>query len=227
MIYYPFGSSKLKVQSLNNYPRSHTVAMKFTKGLFTVSLSICLLLVPILGAVSRDEVLVHQKPIASMDSTENVIEQEANVHRKRLLRLHLGLFGAVVDGEAGYGGIGGGSEFGVSYTKPTYAVGVEARRTVATFLLLTNIDMLSVSIGGRACLNTNVSPYIGGGLSINYAKGVVIFEEVENLVVPGVYGVVGIEVQHFSKHRLKLELRVDRMLEVRSITFGASYSITI
>ena len=75
MIYYPFGSSKLKAQWLNNYPRSHTVAMKFTKGLFTVSLSICLLLVPILGAVSRDEVPGQSSSTSTDQSTVNPINR--------------------------------------------------------------------------------------------------------------------------------------------------------
>ena len=47
MISYPFGSNKLKAQWLNNYPRNRTIATKFAKALFTVSLSICLLVVPI------------------------------------------------------------------------------------------------------------------------------------------------------------------------------------
>ena len=75
MISYPFGSSKLKAQWLNDSHRSHTVAMKFTKALFTVSLSICLLVVPILRAMSRAEVQGQSSSTSEDQSTVNPINR--------------------------------------------------------------------------------------------------------------------------------------------------------
>ena len=75
MISYPFGSSKLKDQSLNNYHRSRTIATKFAKALFTVSLSICLLVVPILGAMSRAEVQGQSSGTSTDQSTVNPISR--------------------------------------------------------------------------------------------------------------------------------------------------------
>ena len=75
MISYPFGSNKLKAQWLNNSHRSRTVATKFAKILFTVSLSICLLLVPILRAMSRDEVPGQWSSTSTDQSTVNPINR--------------------------------------------------------------------------------------------------------------------------------------------------------
>ena len=75
MIYYPFGSNKLKAQSLNNSHRSRTIATKFAKILFTVSLSICLLLGPISRAMSRDEVPGQSSSTSTDQSTVNPINR--------------------------------------------------------------------------------------------------------------------------------------------------------
>ena len=75
MISYPFGSNKLKAQWLNNYPRNRTIATKFAKALFTVSLSICLLVVPILGAMSRAEVQGQSSSTSEDQSTVNPINR--------------------------------------------------------------------------------------------------------------------------------------------------------
>ena len=56
MISYPFGSNKLKNQSLKDNHRSRTVAVKFAKAVFTVCFSICLLLGLMRDAMSRAEV---------------------------------------------------------------------------------------------------------------------------------------------------------------------------
>ena len=75
MISYPFGSNKLKAQWLNNYHRSRTIAMKFAKILFTVSILIFFFLVPILGAMSRAEVQGQSSGTSTDQSTVNPINR--------------------------------------------------------------------------------------------------------------------------------------------------------
>ena len=75
MISYLFGKHKLKDQSMNFYSLSDEVIMKFAKILFTVSLSICLLLVPILSAMSRAEVQGQSSGTSTDQSTVNPINR--------------------------------------------------------------------------------------------------------------------------------------------------------
>ncbi len=75
MIYYPFGSNKLKDQSLNNYHRSRTVAMKFAKGLFTVSILIFFFLGLMPRAMSRAEVPGQSSGTSTDQSTVNPINR--------------------------------------------------------------------------------------------------------------------------------------------------------
>ena len=159
---------------------------------------------------------------------ENVTEQNTAVPRNMVFLLHSGIHIAAAESEVGVGGIGAGVEVGGSYETPTYAVGFGVRRTIVSAFFLTAVEVLSTSIGGRVSLNTDISPYIGGGLSMNYIQGATVFDEgVESLTQPGVYGVVGIEVPHFSKYRFKLEVRVDKTPDLISRTFGAFFSTTI
>ena len=75
MISYLFGKHKLKDQSMNFYSLSDEVIMKFAKILFTVSVSICLLLGPISRAMSRDEVPGQWSSTSTDQSTVNPINR--------------------------------------------------------------------------------------------------------------------------------------------------------
>ena len=75
MIYYPFGSNKLKAQWLNNYHRSRTVAIKFAKGLFTVSILIFFFLGLMPRAMSRAEVPGQSSGTSTDQSTVNPINR--------------------------------------------------------------------------------------------------------------------------------------------------------
>ncbi len=155
----------------------------------------------------------------------NATEKNADVSQKLSLRAHIGFYGAVYESDIATGGVGIGSDAGASYETPNYSVGVDIRRTVVT-LILTAIEINSVTIGGRVFPNTFISPYIGGGLSINYIQGATIFEEgIESATRPGIYGVLGVEMPHNTKFRTRIEFRQDWMVGLEGGTFGFSISI--
>ena len=196
------------------------------------------------------DALVNRKPIDSTIDMETVTEQEARVIRKIAGESlwHMGILGTFIPGtdiaaEPGY-------EFGWSYETPAYAVGTEFRgRGHDEYGDDGNrFSFHSWSIGGRYFFNKqNMSPYVGGGISIVGAsyetKGTQrkkdgISDEweghddydLEDKSGLGAYGVVGIEILRLARSRLKLELRVDRPFfklpsrDMMPITVGISFS---
>ena len=197
------------------------------------------------------DALVGRKSIASTVGMENVTEQEARVIRKIAGESlwHMGILGAFIPGtdiaaEPGY-------EFGWSYETPAYAVGTEFRgRGHDEYGDDGNrFSFHSWSIGGRYFFNKqNMSPYVGGGISIVGAsyetKGTQrkkdkisdeweLYDDhdPEEKSGLGAYGVVGIEILRLAQSRLKLELRVDRPFfklpsrDIMPITVGISLYI--
>ena len=173
--------------------------------------------------------LIQQELTPSMVNMKNATNRNAAGPRRTFPHWHLGFYAGGVGGE--FTGLGLGSEVGVSYVTPTYAVGFQVRGTQGITLYY-GASILTASIGGRVSLNTYISPYIGGGALMNYVS---IFDwhrgsntRIGTSLGPGVYGVVGIEVPHFSKHRFKLEIRADRVIpELTSVTLGVFFSTTI
>ena len=168
--------------------------------------------------------LIYQAQTAPVINMNKAAETNAVASQKMPLRYHFGLYGAAYGSEIAAGGLGIGIETGGSYETPIYSVGFDVRRTGVT-LLITAVEIVSTSIGGRIYPNTFISPYIGGGFSINYIQGATIFEEgIESAIRPGVYGVLGIEVPHFTKYRFRFETRLDRIVGVSGGTIGVSFS---
>lgn len=180
------------------------------------------------------DALVHNKTISSTADVETVTEQEARELRKidGESLWNMGIFGAFIPGtdaaaEPGY-------EFGWSYETPKYAIGTEFRGSFGD-----EYSFSSWSIGGRYFFNKqNISPYIGGGLSIfggsyewyyyhDYYHNYYDSEDDNGL---GAYFVGGISMLRLTKSRLKLELRVDRPFfslpdqDMMPITIGLFFS---
>lgn len=179
------------------------------------------------------DALVHNKPIASTADVETVTEQEARELRKMdgESLWNMGIFGAFIPGtdaaaEPGY-------EFGWSYEMPKYAVGTEFRGSFGD-----DFSFGSWSIGGRYFFNKqNISPYIGGGLSIfggsyndwYYHDDYYDYDSGDDNGL-GAYFVSGISMLRLTKSRLKVELRVDRPFfslpeqDMMPITIGVFFS---
>ena len=115
------------------------------------------------------DALVHDKPIDDTVDMETVTEQEARELRKISGESlwNVGIFGTFIPGtdiaaEPGF-------ESGWSYETPSYAVGTEYRFSAGdgTEEGSDNFSFFAFSIGGRYFFNKrNISPYVGGGLSI-------------------------------------------------------------
>lgn len=170
------------------------------------------------------DAIVHNKPIDSTVDMETVTGQEAAEVKKITGESlwNIGIFGAAIPGADVFGEPGW--EFGWSYETPKYAVGTEFRGSG-------NDDFMfaSWSIGGRYFFNNkNISPYVGGGVSIFGGSSTTITErrekdywsddeyyyyddyDTEGDSGLGAYVVGGISMLRLTKSRLKLELRVDR-----------------
>jgi hypothetical protein len=194
------------------------------------------------------DALIHKKPIASTVDVENVIEEDTPVSRKITGESlwTMGLFGTSIPGtnlnaELGF-------EVGLSYERPTYAVETEFRFTGGEEPGGDRFIFSSWSIGGRYFFNKqNISPYVGGGLSLVSANYDTVIaqhgrewfsgesesyddynsEEDSGL---GAYVIGGVEILRLSTNRLKLELRVDRPLfslpnqDVMPVSIGLFYS---
>ena len=180
------------------------------------------------------DALVHNKPIASTADLETVTEQEARELRKMdgESLWNMGIFGAFIPGtdaaaEPGY-------EFGWSYETPKYAVGTEFRGSFGD-----EYSFGSWSIGARYFFNKqNISPYIGGGLSIfggsyddwYYEDDYYYDYDSGDDNGLGAYFVGGISMHRLTKSRLKLELRIDRPFfslpekDMMPITIGIFFS---
>ncbi len=180
------------------------------------------------------DALVHNKPIASTADLETVTEQEARELRKMdgESLWNMGIFGAFIPGtdaaaEPGY-------EFGWSYETPKYAVGTEFRGSFGD-----EYSFGSWSIGARYFFNKqNISPYIGGGLSIfggsyddwYYEDDYYYDYDSGDDNGLGAYFVGGISMLRLTKSRLKLELRIDRPFfslpekDMMPITIGIFFS---
>ena len=179
--------------------------------------------------------LIQQEPTTSMINMKNATNRNAARPRRTFPHWHLGFYAAEVGGVSVLGA-GLGSEVGVSYVTPTYAVGFQVRGARGLVLddelfpLPLPALIGTASIGGSISSNTYISPYlgIGGGLSIIAPSPIG--------PTPSAYGVVGIAMPHFSKHRFKLEMRVDRIIpewtsvtlpEWTSVSLGVFFSTTI
>ncbi len=180
------------------------------------------------------DALVNNKPIASTVDMESVTGHEASEVKKMMGESlwNMGIFGAFIPGtdaaaEPGY-------EFGWSYQTPRYAVGTEFRGSFGD-----DYSFGSWSIGGRYFFNNkNISPYVGGGLSVfggsyndwYYEDDYYYDYDSGDDNGLGAYFVSGIEMLRLTKSRLKLELRVDRPFfslpeqDMMPITIGLFFS---
>lgn len=185
------------------------------------------------------DALVNNKTIASTVDMETVTGHEAADVKKISGESlwNMGIFGAFIPGtdaaaEPGY-------EFGWSYQMPRYAVGTEFRGSFGD-----DYSFGSWSVGGRYFFNQqNISPYIGGGLSIFGGSYNDWYYEDDYYYYDydydydsgddnglGAYFVGGIELLRLTKSRLKLELRVDRPFfslpeqDMMPITIGLFFS---
>ena len=186
------------------------------------------------------DALVHNKPIDSTVDMESVTEHEAAELNKITGESlwNIGIFGTFIPGtdiaaEPGY-------EFGWSYETPAYSVGTEFRGSGNE-----DFTFVSWSIGGRYFFNKkNISPYVGGGLSIfggsysdewyyddySYDDDYYYDSNGDSDSSLGVYVVGGIEMLRLTKSRLKFEVRVDRPFfsfsdrDMMPITFGIFFS---
>lgn len=169
------------------------------------------------------DAIVHNKPIDSTVDMETVTGQEAAEVKKITGESlwNVGIFGVTLPGADVFGEPGW--EFGWSYETPKYAVGTEVRGSGND-----NFMFASWSIGGRYFFNNkNISPYVGGGVSIFGGSYTTITERrdkdwyddeyyyyddynTEGDSGLGAYVVGGISMLRLTKSRLKLELRVDR-----------------
>ncbi len=192
------------------------------------------------------DALIHDKPIDSTVEIEDHTEQETRMHR-RMSSEHFwstGIFGTFIPGTDITGAPG--FEAGWYSDTPAYAVGSEYRVSWRSTNNKDDRDSFffhTVSIGGHLLSKKrNISPYVGGGLSITGA----IYRKKVKTKKPtlyydhrydseyesgfGFYGVVGIEALRFNKGRLKFQIRVDRPFfklpnqDLMPITFGVSLS---
>ena len=111
--------------------------------------------------------------------------------------------------EAG-GGIAG--EIDVSYNFNKYAIQGDYRIAIGRSEGFW--DFNAGSLGGRYfLLEGNISPYFGAGLSVMGLEQVVLSETRKKIGV-GIFGSIGIETARKSKHRYKLQIRLDSPLFV-------------
>ena len=187
------------------------------------------------------DALVNNKQIADAIDMETVTSHEASQLNKKPGESlwNMGIFGAFIPGtdvtaNPGY-------EFGWSYETPKYGVGTEFRLSVSEDEYM----FASWSIGGRYFFNAkNISPYVGGGLSIfggsyedpyyyddyDYFDDYYGYDESGQNSGLGAYFVGGISMLRLTKSRLKLEIRIDRPFfslpedDMMPITFGIFFS---
>ena len=147
------------------------------------------------------DALVNDKPIASTTDIETVTEQEGRELRKVPGESHwnIGFFGAFVPGTDVSGTPG--YRAGWSYELPTYAVESEGR-----FFVGDDTHYAAFSVGGMYFFSKqNISPYIGGGLTVSNASHDWDFER-----GMGVYASGGVQMLRITQSRLKFEIRLDR-----------------
>lgn len=192
------------------------------------------------------DALVNDKEIEQAIDMETVTTHEAaELNKKPGESLwNMGIFGAFVPGTDATANPG--YEFGWSYETPKYGVGTEFRLSASEYEYM----FASWSIGGRYFFNAkNISPYVGGGLSIfggsyeesyedsyyyddyDYFNGYYYDDDEsgENSGL-GAYFVGGISMLRLTKSRLKFEIRIDRPFfslpgdDMMPITFGIFFS---
>lgn len=176
------------------------------------------------------DALVYDKEIDQVIDMETVTSHEAaELNKKPGESLwNVGIFGAFIPGTEAVANPG--YEFGWSYETPQYGVGTEFRLSASENEYL----FTSWSIGGRYFFNAkNISPYVGGGLSIfggSYEDSYDYDDESGQDSGLGAYFVGGISMLRLTKSRLKLEVRVDRPFfslpgdDMMPITFGIFFS---
>ena len=188
------------------------------------------------------DALVNDKEIDQAIDMETVTSHEAaELNKKPGESLwNMGIFGAFVPDTKAT--VNPGFEFGWSYETPKYGVGTDFRWSGNEDEYL----FASWSIGGCYFFNSkNISPYVGGGLSLFGGS----YEDSEDYVIYdtyfddyyyddesgqdsglGAYFVGGISMLRLTKSRLKLEVRVDRPFfslpggDMMPITFGIFFS---
>lgn len=187
------------------------------------------------------DALVNDKEIDQAIDMETVTSHEAaELNKKPGESLwNVGIFGAFIPGTEAVANPG--YEFGWSYETPKYGVGTEFRLSASEYEYM----FASWSIGGRYFFNAkNISPYVGGGLSIFGGS----YEDTDHYDYDpffddyyyddesgqdsglGAYFVGGISMLRLTKSRLKLEVRVDRPFfslpgdDMMPITFGIFFS---
>lgn len=202
--------------------------------------------------ITREIQLTDIKMIASM--APRLVY--ALVHRKSLISpsvsIDIGTLGTLIPVKKvnAYG-----AGFGLSADRLSYAVDLGGRFAVGWTDYIANtrhdFNFQSISIGGRYYFfsRKSVSPYIGGGFAAMFAEyqrtvrtpdtgfwaklfsdgwDYKRYTEVGDGL--GAYGVFGIELERFSRGRLKLELRIDRPFfhlpsqDVMPITMGIAGS---
>lgn len=192
------------------------------------------------------DALINKKPISSTADVESVVQGDSPVTRKISGEYFwsTGLFGTFIPGTNPIGGLG--TEVGFSYERPRYGIETEVRSTRGEESGGDAFFFASWSIGGRYFFNKqNISPYVGGGLALVFTvyrtqitrQGSNWFSDYyyydytsESEIGMGVYVIGGIEMLRLYRHRLNLEVRIDRTFfqlptqDVMPITLGIYYS---
>ena len=188
------------------------------------------------------DALVNDKEIEQAVDMETVTSHEAaELNKKPGESLwNMGIFGAFIPGTEATANPG--YEFGWSYETPKYGVGTEFRFSANE----SDYAFGSWSIGGRYFFNAkNISPYVGGGLSIfggsyeedpyyyddyDYFDDYYEYDDSGQNSGLGAYFVGGISMLRLTKSRLKFEIRIDRPFfslpedDMMPITFGIFFS---
>ncbi len=184
------------------------------------------------------DALVNDKEIDQAIDMETVTSHEAAEFNKKPGESlwNLGIFGAFIPGTNATASPG--FEYGWSYETPEYGVGTEFRLSGREYEHM----FASWSIGGRYFFNANnLSPYVGGGLSLfmgddggNYYTTTAVvdyfYDESGQNIGLGAYFVGGISMLRLTKSRLKFEIRIDRPFfslpegDMMPITFGICFS---
>ena len=193
------------------------------------------------------QALVHRESLNATVDMENVVEEEARVHRKipgeSLWDIGLlGTFALITDADLiakpGY-------SLGWFHETPSYAVGTEFWGAGGEDDEGDSFHFVSWGIGGRHFFNKrNLSPYVGGGLTHVWAgyeqmtgrtwnsRWEYWEEDWESASSRGLgaYAVGGVEALRLTSVRLRLELRVDRPFfqlpkrDVMPVTLGVFFS---
>jgi hypothetical protein len=169
----------------------------------------------IAGAAPRiADALVHDKPLATTQRVDNLLEAETRTAptKKGSLKFTVG----VADVESpGWGARATGFSLGLMHATPSFALPAEFRFAWGDSSNgEKDLQLVSFSVGGRGYLSKrNTSPFLGGGLSIlglsatEYDSPTSHFDGHRTGVAPYLEG--GVEMLRLHRARVSLLLRAD------------------